>query len=426
MSLKSTKAEENLAIINLNAEVKQQALDLILEHYRDFGPTLATEKLVERHGLKISDESVRKLMIAEGLWQQRRKRKLRVFQMRERRSCFGELIQIDGLDCDWFEGRSPRCTLLVYVDDATGKLGELWFVPHESFFGYCEATRHYIERFGKPGAFYSDKHGIFHLNHPKLTPGDGLTEFARAMQELDIQIICANTPQAKGRVERANKTLQDRLTKELRLRDISTPEEANRWLPEFLEDYNHRFATPPRSQINAHRPLASSDNLDLILCRKSQHILSKNLTIQYHKTIFQIRVDRPSYAMQKVPVTVLENALGEITILYNNKPRVFEVIINKSNRLRWSPPNPLTMVCVWSQNLISLLRIIPGENPGRKRMLPKKGTFLLCQTRGHFNFGLTTPFFIFVSLFFQINYQKFSQPASYEVFLEHKSVALGA
>lgn len=309
----------------LNAEVKQQALDLILEHYRDFGPTLATEKLVERHGLKISDESVRKLMIAEGLWKQRRKRKLRVFQMRERRSCFGELIQIDGSDYDWFEGRSPRCTLLVYVDDATGKLVELWFVPHESFFGYCEATRHYIERFGKPGAFYSDKHGIFHLNHPKLTPGDGLTEFARAMQELDIQIICANTPQAKGRVERANKTLQDRLTKELRLRGISTPEEANRWLPEFMEDYNRRFATPPRSKLDAHRPLASSDNLDLILCRKSQRILSKNLTIQYHKTIFQIRVDRPSYAMQKAPVTVLEDYFGKITILYKNKPLAFEV-----------------------------------------------------------------------------------------------------
>lgn len=309
----------------LSEEVKQQALDLILEHYRDFGPTLATEKLTELHGLKISDESVRKLMITEGLWKQRRKRKLRVFQMRERRACFGELIQIDGSDYDWFEGRSPRCTLLVFVDDATGKLGELWFVPHESFFGYCEATRHYLERFGKPGAFYSDKHGIFHLNHQKLTPGDGLTEFARAMQTLDIKIICANTPQAKGRVERVNKTLQDRLTKELRLHSISTPEEANRWLPVFIEDYNRRFAISPRSQLDAHRPLSPSDDLDLILCRKSQRILSKNLTIQYHKTIFQICVDRPSYAMRSATVTVLENSCGKITILYKNKPLPFQV-----------------------------------------------------------------------------------------------------
>lgn len=128
----------------LTVEVKQRVLDLILDRYRDFGPTLACEKLREDHGLQISDESVRQIMLAEGLWKHRRERKPRVFQMRERRACFGELVQIDGSDHDWFEGRSPRCTLLVFVDDATGKLVELWFVPHESFFGYCEAARHYF------------------------------------------------------------------------------------------------------------------------------------------------------------------------------------------------------------------------------------------------------------------------------------------
>jgi hypothetical protein len=305
--------------------VKQRALDLIVERYRDFGPTLATEKLVEVHGLQISDESIRQLMIAEEMWKPRRKRKLQVFQMRVRRACFGELVQIDGSDYDWFEGRNPRCTLLVFVDDATGKLGELWFVGHESFFGYCEAARHYFERYGKPGALYSDKHGIFHLNTPKLSHGDGLTDFARAMQELGIAIICANTPQAKGRVERANKTLQDRLTKELRLREISTPEEANLWLPEFIDDYNQRFATLPRSTLDAHTPLQAKDQLDRILCRKTERTLSKNLTIQYHKTVYQIRVHRPAYAMRNAVVTVLENPKGEITILYKNKPLAFEV-----------------------------------------------------------------------------------------------------
>jgi hypothetical protein len=309
----------------LNPGMKQKALDLILERYRDFGPTLAREKLVEVHGLQISDECVRQLMLVEGIWKTRRKRKLQVFQMRPRRACFGELVQIDGSDYDWFEGRSPRCTLLVLVDDATGKLVELWFVEHESFFGYCEAARHYFERYGKPGAFYSDKHGIFHLNTPKLTPGDGLTDFGRAMQELGIQIICANTPQAKGRVERTNQTLQDRLTKELRLHGISTPEEANRWLPEFMEQYNQRFATVPRSSLNAHRPLATTDNLDWILVRKTPRTLSKNLTLQYHKTIYQIQVDRPAYSMRKAPVIVLENPHGEITILYKNKPLRFSV-----------------------------------------------------------------------------------------------------
>jgi transposase len=309
----------------LSEGVKRQVLELILERYRDFGPTLATEKLVEKHGIKISDESVRQMMMAEGLWKHRRKRKLKVFQMRMRRACFGELVQIDGSDYDWFEGRSERCTLLVFVDDASGKLVELRFVPHESFFGYCEAARSYFERYGKPGAFYSDKHGIFHLNNPKLTPGDGLTDFGRAMQELGVQIICANTPQAKGRVERANQTLQDRLTKELRLHGISTPAEANCWLTEFIEEYNHHFATAPRCNLDFHTPLAPADNLDLILCRKDTRTLSKNLTLQYHKTIYQILVDRPTYAMRNALVTVYENAKGEVTILYKNKPVTFEV-----------------------------------------------------------------------------------------------------
>lgn len=321
----------------LKAEVKQRALDLILEWYRDFGPTLASEKLREVHGIQISDESVRKMMLAEGLWKHRSKRKVRVFQMRERRACFGELIQIDGSDYDWFEGRSPRCTLLVFVDDATGKLVELWFVPHESFFGYCEATRHYFERYGKPGAFYSDKHGIFHLNTPKVTPGDGLTDFGRAMQELGVRIICANTPQAKGRVERANQTLQDRLTKELRLRGLSTPEEANRWLPEFMQQYNQRFATQPRSNLNFHSPLSPSDQLDRILCRKTTRTLSKNLTFQYFKTIYQIRVKRPSYAMRKAQVTVLENAQGQVTVLYKNHSIPFEVYYQQTKQAEVVP-----------------------------------------------------------------------------------------
>ena len=325
----------------LNEEVKQQALDLILERYRDFGPTLGREKLAEVHGLQLSDESVRKLMIAEGLWKQGRKRTLRVFQMRERRACFGELIQIDGSDYDWFEGRSPRCTLLVFVDDATGKLVEMRFVAHETFFGYCDAARSYFERYGKPGDFYSDKHGIFHLNTPKVSPGDGLTEFSRAMQELGIQIICANTPQAKGRVERANQTLQDRLTKELRLQGISTPEEANEWLPTFIAEYNRRFAISPRSTVDAHRPLSPLDQLDRILCRKEERILSKNLTFQYHKAVYQIRTNRPAYALRKAKATVLENSAGQITVLYKNQPLAFEVFCQQPKQAKVVPPKSI-------------------------------------------------------------------------------------
>jgi len=321
----------------LKAECKQRVLDLLVERYHDFGPTLAAEKLAEVHGIRISDESVRQIMIAEGLWKRRRKRKLQVFQMRERRACFGELVQIDGSDFDWFEGRSPRCTLLVFVDDATGKLVELQFVPDESFNAYCEAAQRYFEGHGKPRAFYSDKHGIFHLNNPRLTRGDGLTDFGRAMQELGIQIICANTPQAKGRVERANKTLQDRLAKELRLRGLSTPEEANLWLPEYMQDFNQRFATTPRSSLDAHTPLAEKDQLNRILCRKAERTLSKNLTIQYDKTIYQIRVNRPAYAMKNAVVTVLESPKGEITILYKNQPLAFEVYYQQEKQANVVP-----------------------------------------------------------------------------------------
>ena len=346
----------------LDDELKKKVVNLILERYRDFGPTLATEKLAELHGIKISDESVRKIMIAEGLWKHRRKRKLRVFQMRERRACFGELIQIDGSDYDWFEGRSPRCTLLVFVDDATGKLVELWFVPHESFFGYCVAARHYFERYGKPGAFYSDKHGIFHINHPNATSGDGMTDFGRAMNDLGIEIICANTPQAKGRVERANKTLQDRLTKELRLHNISTPEEANQWLPEFMEDYNNRFATTPRSDANFHLPLSKTDNLDLILCRKETRTLSKNLTFQYHKTIYQIHVDRPTYAMRNTTVTVLEKPDHEVIVLYNNRSINFDVYYQQQKQAEVVPSKSIDHAMINA----SKAHTPPPDHPWRK------------------------------------------------------------
>lgn len=354
----------------LDEEIKRRVVELILERYRDFGPTLATEKLAEIHKIKISDESVRKIMISEGLWKHRRKRTLRVFQMRERRACFGELIQIDGSDYDWFEGRGPRCTLLVFVDDATGMLVELWFVPHESFFGYCEASRHYFERYGLPGAYYSDKHGIFHLNNPKTASGDGLTDFGRAMKELGIEIICANTPQAKGRVERANKTLQDRLTKELRLQNISTIEEANLWLPKFMDDYNQRFATTPRSDHDFHVPLSESDNLDYILCRKETRTLSKNLTFQYHKNIYQIHVDRPTYALRNATVTVLENSNHEIIVLYKNHPIQFDVYIQQQKQAEVVPSKSIDFAL---RNASNTRKPAP-DHPWRKFKLKNNAT----------------------------------------------------
>jgi hypothetical protein len=304
----------------MDAGIAQQALDLIKERYEDFGPTLAHEKLVEVHGMEISRESVRKIMIAEDIWKLRRVHRRSEHPMRERRACLGELVQIDGSEHAWFEGRGPMCTLLVFIDDASGKLLELWFVPSESFFAYCEAAQHYFERDGKPVAFYSDKHGVFHVNaaHPSGS-GSGITQFGRAMVELDIQIICANSPQAKGRVERANQTLQDRLVKELRLRGISDLASGNAYLPEFREDFNRRFAREPRSNHDAHRSLLKTENLDRIFTRQKTAFLSKNLTVQFEKVIYQIQSDRPGYALHNAQVTICENAKGEVVILYKDK-----------------------------------------------------------------------------------------------------------
>lgn len=316
----------------MDEHVEQQVLDLLKEKYADFGPTLAHEKLTEVHSLAISRESVRKLMIVEGLWKPKRAKKPSAHQMRERRACLGELVQIDGSEHAWFEARGPKCTLLVYIDDATGQLLELRFVPDETFFAYCEATRHYLERFGKPIAFYSDQHGIFRVNQPRpLGLTSGLTQFGRAMQALDIQIICASSPQAKGRIERAFQTLQDRLVKELRLRRISDIESANAFLPEFREDFNRRFAVQPRSRHDAHRPLLKTEDLDLILTHQKTGTLSKNLTIQYDNTIYQIQSDRPGYALRNAQVTVCQNAQGEVTILYQGKPLAY-TIYHKSPR----------------------------------------------------------------------------------------------
>jgi transposase len=309
----------------LSEDLKRKALNLLKTKYLGFGPTLAHEKLVEKDKLKLSDESVRKLMIAEGLWKARKAKKVVVHQLRERRACFGELVQIDGSLHDWFEGRAERCTLLVFIDDATGKLLQLRFVECESFFSYAQAAEEYFRQYGKPIAFYSDKHGIFRVNVPSTGSGAALTQFGRAMQELDIQIICANTPQAKGRVERVIQTLQDRLPKEMRLRNFRSWEAGNAYLPEFVEDFNTRFAEEPRSDVNAHRPLTPKDDLTRILTWQETRSLSKNLTLQFYKTVYQIQSKRPSYALRNAHVTVCLNANDEISILYNGKSLPFTI-----------------------------------------------------------------------------------------------------
>src|SRR5271169_6759640 len=298
------------------AAVRAAVLWIVRQNYADFGPTLAAEKLAGEHGFAFSSETLRKWMIADGLWLDRKQRAKRVHQPRHRRECVGELVQVDGSEHWWFEDRGPQCTLLVFVDDATSRLMHLQFVESESTFAYFHATRAYLEAWGKPVAFYSDKHGVFRVNHPGALGGDGMTQFGRALHALNIDIICANSSPAKGRVERAHKTLQDRLVKELRLAGVRTLAEGNALLASFVADYNTRFAKPPANAKDLHRPLRASDDVEDAFAWKEDRTLSRALTLQYAKVLFILEPSEQAKAAIGKRVTVVDHPDGRLTIRY--------------------------------------------------------------------------------------------------------------
>ena len=289
---------------------------LLVARYPDFGPTLAQEKLLEVHQIEVSIETVRQLQVELGLWKPKRRKAARAFQLRERRGRFGELIQIDGSPHAWFEGRGPRCTLIVFIDDATGRLVQLAFAPSETTAVYMGVLRRHLEQYGRPVALYSDRHSIFRINQVEPANGATTTQFGRALAGLEIEAIHARTPQAKGRVERANQTLQDRLVKELRLRGLSDLASANAYLPAFMADFNARFAVTPSSAEDAHRPLLHSPRaLDLLLAEQEERTLSKNLTLQYRNVAYQLRHAGPGYRLRGAKVTVCDLANGEVVLL---------------------------------------------------------------------------------------------------------------
>jgi hypothetical protein len=294
---------------------KAQIKAYVEKHYADFGPTLAAEKLYERHRIVISKETLRCWMVSWGLWKAKRQKKVQLHQQRERRGCYGELVQIDGSPHDWFEGRREKCCLLVFIDDATSQLMQLRFEESETAAGYFRATREYIAQYGVPLAFYSDKYGVFRVNHSEpMTRGE--TQFGRACKALNIELICANSPQAKGRVERANSTLQDRLVKELRLRGINDIESANAYLPEFIVAHNRRFAVKPRNEADAHQRLSlSQEELDLVFSFQHERILSKNLELSFNNVIYQIKTKVTGYRLRHARVRVCEKLEGHVTLL---------------------------------------------------------------------------------------------------------------
>lgn len=303
----------------------------IEDDYYDFSPTLAHEMLLGQGEISFSDERLRQEMIKRGIHRPRRRKKAIIHQSRTRRPRYGELIQADGSPHDWFEGRGAECTLLVYVDDATSAVMQLWFAEQEATASYFEATRGYLKQHGKPGSLYVDKHSVFRVSSNRGLSADksdstGVTQFERAMGELGIEIICANSPQAKGRVEKLNQTLQDRLVKAMRLRGISDIKAANEYVPEFMRAYNQRFARQPRQPENAHRPLTKQEDLDLILVEKHRRVLSKNLECQFENKRYQIVTERPVYALRHAPVMIEVKTDGSITIRYKGNPLAHQVM----------------------------------------------------------------------------------------------------
>ena len=308
-------------------QFQQQCISIINKDFYDYGPTLAAEKLWEYNGLKISKETARLWMMHAGIWKAKRSHEATIHQPRYRRPCYGELIQVDGSDHDWFEARAPRCTLLVFIDDATSMVQKLLFVESETTFGYLRALRGYLKEYGKPRAFYSDKHVVFRVNMPEAKSGNGLTQFGRVLNTLKIESIFANSPQAKGRVERCNGTLQDRLVKELRYRNISNMVEANDFLEQFRHEFNLRFAKVPKGIVNVHRTLDENEQkqLDTLFTIQTPHKVSKSLTVRHRKNIYKLVLPGKGYRLRQAGVLVCEDESGKITILYNNQPLNYEV-----------------------------------------------------------------------------------------------------
>ncbi len=310
--------------------LRVKAIELIKKAYHDFGPTLASEKLAERNEIKISAETLRLWMIEEGLWKSKRKKGTRVHQRRERRSRFGDLLQGDGSPHDWFEGRSEKCTLLQFVDDATSRITAARFEPSETTEGYLRLLEEQLNKYGRPKGLYVDKHGTFRVNREEVKKGTGITHFGRVAKDLDIKIICANSPQAKGRVENKNGVLQDRLIKEMRLQGINTIEEGNAFLPQFIEEMNKRFGVEAADPEDGHRPLRKQDDLERLFRRKERRTLSKNLTFQYQNTLYQVETKTPN-RLKHAAVDVFWREGEPVEVEYKGRKLDYEIWEDKAS-----------------------------------------------------------------------------------------------
>lgn len=351
------EGDEGLVSRKRDQPSNRRTEDLTLEKVREFirnplmkafGPTMMAEKLQLRTGIKLSKETVRQQMIACEVWKAKSKKKEPIHPLRPRRVSRGELVQIDGSDHAWLEERGPEATLLVFVDDATSEILAAQFVKEESFFSYGELCKSYFRTWGLPVGFYCDRFSVFRSPKLKKSGEEPVTQFQRALSVLEVELTYAYSPQAKGRVERCNGTLQDRLVKEMRLLDIDNYAAANAYLPEFIKDYNRRFAVDPVEKTDRHRPLDENEDLDFLFSIHDFRIITKTLEINYASKVYQIKTDRPAYIYQKQEVLItqqsnekikawLDGNLLELEII-EKRPKQGQIVASTSVKAKPEPP----------------------------------------------------------------------------------------
>lgn len=275
----------------LPARLKTKVIDSYKKKYPDFGPTLAAEKLLEIDKIKISKETLRGWLIKEGLWMKQRKSRPHR-HWRPRCECFGQMVQMDGSHHDWLESRGPGLVFMCYIDDATSStFGR--FYNYEGTFPAMDSFKRYIKRYGLPQAVYVDKHTTYKSTRKQTTEEqlenkEVMSQFERALDELGVNVIHANSPQAKGRVERVFRTFQDRLVKEMRIKKIKTKDEANKFLGGYLSIHNRRFSLLPQNKTNLHRSIPKDIELNQIFSKRTKVALRNDFTIRYNKRLYQI------------------------------------------------------------------------------------------------------------------------------------------
>ena len=318
--------------------IKDRSLKLYKEKYHDFGPTLASEKLFEIDKIKINDETLRLWLLEAGIAYKKRKARPHR-QWRERKHSFGEMVQVDGSHHDWFEGRAPACVLMGYIDDATGRPFAR-FYPYEGTLPAMDSFKRYIAKYGIPVSIYLDKHPTYKATskqtiEDELNNTEPLSQFARAVNELGVNVIYADSPQAKGRIERLFNTFQNRLIKEMRLKGIKTIKQANTFLKYYLPVYAKRFAVVPFNDTDLHRPVPQHTDLNAVFCVKTIRVLRNDFTVAHNGKLYQIED-----AVNAEKVTIEERANGSIHISYRNTNLKFREITARPKKQQKEPQVP--------------------------------------------------------------------------------------